>query len=30
MVMLDAIGGMIDNLCVGRKGTFKDMNDREK
>jgi hypothetical protein len=30
MVMLDAMSGMIDDLCVGRKGTFKDKNDREK
>jgi hypothetical protein len=30
MMMLDAMSGIIDNLCVGRKGTFKDRNDREK
>jgi hypothetical protein len=30
MVVLDAISGIIDNLCVGRKDTFKDRNDREK
>jgi hypothetical protein len=29
IIMLDAINRMIDNLCVSKKGIFKDKNNRE-